>query len=182
MLRLARSHFTYLSAAEMRGAKLEFVLGDARLSLERELAQNKPQGYDVLAVDAFSSDSIPVHLITREAIALYAAHLSPRGVIAIHISNRFLDLKPVLANIARATGLTAVHVSDSPADDVLASSTDWVLLARDAAVFGEGVLGQRAQPLEPVAHMSLWTDQFNNLIDVLKTRPWDSLRGALGLE
>ena len=182
VLRLARSHFTYLSAAEMRGAKLEFVLGDARLSLERELAQNKRQGYDVLAVDAFSSDSIPVHLITREAIALYAAHLSPRGVIAIHISNRFLDLKPVLANIARATGLTAVHVSDSPADDVLASSTDWVLLARDAAVFGEGVLGQRAQPLEPVAHMSLWTDQFNNLIDVLKTRPWDSLRGALGLE
>jgi cytochrome c1 len=103
-------------------------------------------------------------------------------VIAIHISNRFLDLKPVLANIAQATGLTAVHVSDSPADDVLASSTDWVLLARDATVFGEGVLAQRAQPLVPVAHMSLWTDQFNNLIDVLKTRPWDSLRGALGLE
>jgi hypothetical protein len=182
VLRLARSHFTYLAAAEQRGVRLDFVLGDARLSLERELAARQPQGFDVLAVDAFSSDSIPVHLITREAIELYARHLAPQGVIAIHISNRFLDLKPVLANIAQAAGLTAMHVSDAPTDDVLASSTDWVLLARDPAVFGQGVLAQRAEALTPVAHMSLWTDQFNNLIDVLKTRPWDSIKGALGLE
>jgi hypothetical protein len=178
VLALARSHFTYLAAAEERQVKLEFALGDARLSLEREVGT--PQQFDVLAVDAFSSDSIPVHLITREAIELYAKHLAPQGLIAIHISNRFLDLKPVLANIAQATGLTVKHVEDAPSNDVLASSTDWVLLAKDPAAFS-GTLAERAQPLEPVPHMSLWTDQFNNLIDVLKTRPWTSLSEALGL-
>jgi hypothetical protein len=71
----------------------------------------------VLAIDAFSSDSIPVHLITREAVELYARHIADGGIIAIHISNRFLNLKPVLANIAQATGLAARLVTDSPADD-----------------------------------------------------------------
>jgi spermidine synthase len=182
VLRLARSHFTYLSAAEQRGATLEFEIGDARLSLERELAQKKPQGYDVLAVDAFSSDSIPVHLITREAIELYARHLAPQGLIAIHISNRFLDLKPVLANIAAATGLHVRHVADSPLDDTLASSTDWVLIAKDPAAFDVGGLAARAEPLQTAPQMSLWTDQFNNLLDVLKTRPWDELRALVGLD
>jgi hypothetical protein len=182
VLALARSHFGYLNAAEARGSTLEFALGDARLSLERELAGKKPGGFDVLAVDAFSSDSIPVHLITREAIELYARHLAPGGIIAIHISNRFLDLKPVLANIAQATGLHVRHVADSPLDDVLASSTDWVLIARDAKALETGTLADRAEPLEPVAHMSLWTDQFNNLLDVLKTRPWDELKRILGGE
>ncbi|MCU0952722.1 MAG: fused MFS/spermidine synthase [Burkholderiaceae bacterium] len=181
VLRLARSHFTYLAAAEQRGARLEFEIGDARLSLERELAQKKPQGYDVLAVDAFSSDSIPVHLITREAVELYARHLAPQGIIAIHISNRFLDLKPVLANIAAATGMHVRHVADAPLDDVLASSTDWVLIAKDPAAFDVGGLAARAEPLQPNPAMSLWTDQFNNLLDVLKTRPWDELRALVGL-
>jgi spermidine synthase len=97
VLKLARSHFGYLNASP---ATLEFALGDARLSLERELAQGKPQKFDVLAIDAFSSDSIPVHLITREAIRLYMQHLAPAGVLAIHISNRFLDLKPVSVETA----------------------------------------------------------------------------------
>ena len=182
VLRLARSHFSYLNAAEARGATLEFAIGDARLSLERELAQKRPQAYDVLAVDAFSSDSIPVHLITREAVELYARHLAPQGLIAIHISNRFLDLKPVLANIAAATGLHVRHVSDSPLDDVLASSTDWVLLAKDPKAFDLGTLAQRAEPLQTAPQMSLWTDQFNNLLDVLKTRPWDELKALVGME
>jgi spermidine synthase len=182
VLALARSHFGYLNDADKRGVKLEFEIGDARLSLERELAQKKPQGFDVLAVDAFSSDSIPVHLITREAVEMYARHLAPGGVIAIHISNRFLDLKPVLANIAAATGLTVRHVADSPQDDLLASSTDWVLLAKDPKVFDTGELAKRAESLAPAPQMSLWTDQFNNLLDVLKTRPWDELKELLHLE
>jgi spermidine synthase len=179
VLALARSHFGYLNAAEKRGAKLEFEIGDARLSLERELARRQPQGYDLLAVDAFSSDSIPVHLITREAVEMYARHLAPGGVIAIHISNRFLDLQPVLANIAAATGLAVRHVADSPQDDVLASSTDWVLLSKDAKALEAGGLAGRSEPLSPAPQMSLWTDQFNNLLDVLKTRPWDELKGLL---
>ena len=179
VLALARSHFGYVPGAQ---ATLEFEIGDARLSLERELAQGRPQRYDVLAVDAFSSDSIPVHLITREAVALYAAHLAPGGVIAIHISNRFLDLKPVLGNIGAALGLTVRHVADSPPEDSIASSTDWVLLARDPRAFELKGLAERAEPLTPAPQMSLWTDQFNNLIDVLKSRPLDELRELLNLD
>jgi SAM-dependent methyltransferase len=175
---VARRHFTYLASTP---AAVDFVVGDARLSLERELARGGPRGYDVLAIDAFSSDSIPVHLITREAIELYARHLAPDGIVAVHISNRFLDLKPVLANIAEATGLAARLVSDSPEDDRAASSTDWVLLARNAAVLDDPGLAGRAVPLPPVAGFSLWTDQFNNLLDVLKVRPLDELKSLLGL-
>jgi hypothetical protein len=110
---------------------------------------------------------------------MYARHLAPGGVIAIHISNRFLDLQPVLANIAAATGLAVRHVADSPQDDVLASSTDWVLLSKDAKALEAGGLAGRSEPLSPAPQMSLWTDQFNNLLDVLKTRPWDELKGLL---
>jgi hypothetical protein len=175
---VAQRHFTYLGSTQ---ATLDFEIGDARLSLERELKRSGPRGYDVLAIDAFSSDSIPVHLITREAIELYARHIAPDGIIAVHISNRFLDLKPVLANIAHATGLAARLVTDSPEDDRLASSTDWVLLARDASVLEHPAIAARAEPLPPVPGFSLWTDQFNNLLDVLKVRPLDELKGLLGL-
>lgn len=174
---VAQRHFTYLSSTP---ATVDFAIGDARLSLERELKRGGPRGYDVLAVDAFSSDSIPVHLITREAVELYARHIAPGGIVAIHISNRFLDLKPVLANIAHSAGLAARLISDSPEDDRLASSTDWVLLARDEGAFAPKIAG-RAEPLVPVPGFSLWTDQFNNLLDVLKTRPLDELKGLLGL-
>jgi predicted membrane-bound spermidine synthase len=175
---LAQRHFTFLGSTP---ATLEFEIGDARLSLEREFMRNGGRGYDVLAIDAFSSDSIPVHLITREAMQLYARHIAPDGIIAVHISNRFLDLKPVLANIAQATGLAARLVSDSPGDDSPASSTDWVLLARDPRVLDDPAIAARAEPLDPVPGFSLWTDQFNNLFDVLKAKPIDELRSILGL-
>ena len=177
VLQIARSHFGYLDASQ---ADVDFVLGDARLSLERELKRQGGRGYDVLAIDAFSSDSIPVHLITREAIELYARHIAPDGIIAVHTSNRFLDLKPVLANIAQATGLAAILVSDTPQDDRTASNTDWVLLARDPAALQEPRLAARAEPLPPAPGFSLWTDQFNNLLDVLKVRPLDELKGLFG--
>jgi hypothetical protein len=178
VLDVARSHFTYLASTP---ASAQFEIGDARLSLERELRSGEPRGYDVLAIDAFSSDSIPVHLITREAIELYARHIAPDGIIAIHISNRFLDLKPVLGNIAQATGLAARLVSDSPPENSAASGTDWVLLAKDVRVFDDPLLAGRAEPLDPVPAFSLWTDQFNNLLDVLKVKPLDELQSLLGM-
>ena len=128
----------------------------------------------MLAIDAFSSDSIPVHLITREAVAMYLQHLKPDGLIAIHISNRFLDLKPVLANVASALGAYVRLVSD-PGDAVI-SSTDWVLIARDPKPFA-GPLSERGEPLVPRKDMSIWSDQFNNLLEVLKTHPLDDLKG-----
>jgi spermidine synthase len=170
VLKLARSHFGYLNASP---ASLEFALGDARLSLERELAQGTPQKFDVLAIDAFSSDSIPVHLITREAIRLYMQHLAPEGVLAIHISNRFLDLKPVLANIAREEGLQVRLVSDTPPDP--ASMTDWVLLSASPDAFNAENLSV-AESIEPTPGFSLWTDQFNNLLDVLKSSPLEEIK------
>jgi len=176
---VAQRDFTYLSSTP---ARIDFEVGDARLSLERELKRGGPRRYDVLAIDAFSSDSIPVHLITREAVELYARHLAPDGIVAVHISNRFLDLKPVLANIAQATGLAARLVSDTPADERAGSNTDWVLLARDPQVLEAPPIAGRAEPLAPVPGLSLWTDQFNNLLDVLKIDPLDQLRNLLGLD
>jgi hypothetical protein len=178
VLALARSHFSYLTATP---ATLEVVLGDARLSLERELARGAPQRYDVLAIDAFSSDSIPVHLITREAVALYMQHLAPHGILVVHVSNRFLDLKPVLANIAAAEGLVVRLVSDNPPEGSSASMTDWVLIARTGRPFLDSQL-EVAGPIEPNPALSLWTDQFNNLIDVLKSRPVDEARRLMGFE
>jgi len=173
VLALARTHFDYLKAAP---ASLEFALGDARLSLERELAAGTPGRFDVLAIDAFSSDSIPVHLITREAIRVYMQHLAPGGILAVHVSNRFLDLKPVLANIAQAEGLVVRGVVDHPAEP--ASMTDWVLLAATPAAF-ESELLDVAETIEPVPAFSLWTDQFNNLIDVLKSKPLEELKSLV---
>ncbi len=170
VLALARTHFDYLKSTP---AALEFALGDARLSLEREGAAGTPQRFDVLAIDAFSSDSIPVHLITREAIRVYMQHLAPGGILAVHVSNRFLDLKPVLANIAQAEGLVVRNVTDYPPEP--ASMTDWVLIAATPAAFeAEGL--EVAEPIEPVPAYSLWTDQFNNLLDVLKSHPIDALK------
>jgi hypothetical protein len=178
VLALAKNYFSYLPSSP---SNLEFVLGDARLSLERELARGAKQGYDVLALDAFSSDSIPVHLITREAIDLYMQHVAPDGILAIHISNRFLDLKPVLANIAQSLGLKVRLVSDSPTDSGSASITDWVLIARTDAPFAHASLDV-ATPLEPDPSLSLWTDQFNNLLDVLKSSPLEEFRRLIGPE
>jgi hypothetical protein len=177
VLVLAKSQFSYLNSSP---ATIEYVIGDARLSLERELASTGPQSYDLLAIDAFSSDSIPVHLITQQAIDLYFQHLKSDGILAVHISNRFLDLKPVLANIAQANGLTARLVTDSPPDESTASVTDWVLLARSPKVFEGKHLAEVVEPIEPNPRFSLWTDQFNNLIDVLKSNPIDELRKLIG--
>ncbi|MGZ9076014.1 MAG: spermidine synthase, partial [Burkholderiaceae bacterium] len=178
VLALAQSQFSYLNSSR---ATIEFVIGDARLSMERELLASSLQRYDVLAIDAFSSDSIPVHLITSEATALFFKHLQPDGILAFHISNRFLDLKPVLANIAQANGLTVRLVTDSPGDDSSASITDWVLLAKSPAAFDDARLAEVVEAIEPNPHLSLWTDQFNNLIDVLKSNPINELRRLVGL-
>ena len=117
-------------------AQTEIVLGDGRLSLEREA----PQGYDVLAIDAFSGDSIPMHLITREAMALYVRHLKPDGVIVFQATNRFVDIAPVVERLAAEFGLTAVLVSDQPENghgdkhDYWTSSTDQIIVTRNKAL------------------------------------------------
>jgi len=173
VVELANSRFSYLQTTP---ARVEVVLGDARLSLERELALGQPQRFDVLAVDAFSSDSIPVHLLTREAIEVYERHLAKDGVIAVHISNRFLDLQPVLANIVATDGLSACLIDDEITDsNSNASSSEWVLIARDSQTLEAGPIGERGEALREQSDVGVWTDGYNNLLRVMKTSPLQAL-------
>ncbi|HJW71712.1 MAG TPA: fused MFS/spermidine synthase [Geothrix sp.] len=157
----ARRYFTYLQEGR---ARTEVVLGDARLSLEAE----PPQAYDLLAIDAFSSDSIPVHLLTREAFALYFRHLAPGGVLAVHVSNHYLDLRPVVRAAVDAFGQSARVVdTDSDEEEGIYGST-WVLVTRDPTFFGRpAFLDNEDVHALPGASL-IWRDDFSNLFRVLK--------------
>lgn len=159
VIEVAKTWFTYLKDSP---GKMETVLGDARLSLERE----PPQGFDVLAVDAFSGDSIPVHLITVEAFTEYLRHLKPRGVIAFHVSNRFLDLKPVLLSIAEKHGLEYAFVHET--GDEGGTTSDWVLVTRHKPFILRKEIVEATVPVAPQPELRLWTDDYNNLIQVFK--------------
>ena len=144
------------------------MLGDARVSLERELREKGAGGFDVLAIDAFSGDAIPVHLLTKEAVELYFRHLRPDGVLALHISNRHVDLLPVVKAIATSLGLARTVVDteydDQPVDTVTWEST-WVLLARTPSVLAPfGPTDEEAD----VRQIRPWTDEYSNLIQLLK--------------
>ncbi len=157
--RLARDEFSYIRDS---AAQVDVVLGDGRLSLEREPGWQ----YDVLAVDAFSGDSIPVHMLTRQAFALYFAHLQPAGVLAVHISNNYLNLKPVVQAAATSQHKRAT-VIEHPGDrarGVFAST--WVLLGNDGGYLGQQEIEGAGRRL-PSAGGQLWTDDFSSLFSIL---------------
>jgi len=156
--------FTFLADSP---ARTEIVTGDARLSLERELARSGSQNFDVLAVDAFSSDAIPVHLLTREAIALYLAHVKPDGVVALHLSNRQLDLLPVAKAAADSLGVDAVVVDTHDRGDAVWGAT-WVLLSRDSKSIDAPAIDKASEDLPDSPRVRLWTDDYSNLFQVLR--------------
>jgi SAM-dependent methyltransferase len=158
---LAMKHFTYLADSE---AKVETALGDARLSLERE----PPQNFDVLALDAFSSDAIPVHLLTAEALETYFRHLKPGGILAVHISNRYIDLKPVLREGAAKFARHARLVDEDSDDDRATYGSTWVLISDDPSAFSRPPLEGVADPLPTSRSVRLWTDDYSDLIGILK--------------
>lgn len=160
---LAQDQFTYLSDSP---AEKSFSLGDARLQLERE----PPQAFDVLVIDAFSSDAIPVHLITQEAMAVYLRHLKPDGAIVFHVTNRYLRLPPVVQQLAHGAGLMAMLLSHQPDDTSgrLLASTDYVLVTRNKALMADPEIQDAEYIIEPITGLRLWTDDFNNLLQVLK--------------
>ncbi len=162
----AKSHFWYLNSAQAKQVRLTEVLGDARLSLERSRVS---QQFDVLAIDAFSSDSIPVHLVTRQAMQSYLRHMKPDGVMAFHVTNRYLRLAPVVKQLAEEIGMQAVLVTHDPeTEDWHLSKTDWVLVTNNKALLtSEGVIKQKAEILE-IPGLRPWTDDFNNLLSILK--------------
>ncbi|NOK35694.1 fused MFS/spermidine synthase [Corallococcus exercitus] len=168
---LARGRGGFFSTLTDTPARVEVVEGDARISLERELEQGSRK-FDVLALDVFSSDAIPVHLLTREAVALYLQHLAPHGVLALHISNQHLDLVPISLAHARASGLAAALVTvDSQGDTV---SSSWMLLSPEPEFFwGATFTGGRAH----VRRLALrgepayvWTDERSSVLQALRPR------------
>jgi hypothetical protein len=166
--RIARSRFTYLKDTP---AKVEIVHGDARLSLERE----KPNAFDVLVLDAFSSDAIPVHLLTREAFEIYGRHMKADGVIAVHISNRYLNLEPIVLLLARHFGYDAEFIDDAEVDSreedeeshgVYAS--EWVLLSKNKDFLALPAVRDAAiEHPEVSPKIRLWTDEESNLFRIL---------------
>ena len=161
VLDVANRRFTYLKDSR---ARIEPALGDARLVLEGEA----PQRFDVLAVDAFSSDSIPVHLLTREALAVYARHLSERGAVVFHITNRYLDLAGVVRQLADEAGMQAVRFEDEPPASAVQYRSDWIALTRDAGLADRlRAAGGEAVPPSRGARAP-WTDDHHNLFEVLK--------------
>ena len=159
VVHVANTYFTYLKDSPSR---IEIVLGDARLNMEREA----PRQFDVLAIDAFSGDSIPVHLITYEAVGLYLRHMKPDGVMAFHVSNRFLDLKPVLLAIAEKHGLEYAYIHETGEEG--GTTSDWVLVARNKPFIYQKGIAEAIEPVLPRPDWNLWTDDFNNLVQVFK--------------
>lgn len=161
VVEIATREFSFLGKS---GARIETVLGDARLTLEREPSQN----YDILVIDAFSSDSIPVHLITREAMAVYLKHIKPDGIVAFHVTNRFLRLAPVVKRIADEYKLHTALIIDEAEDNDSLAKTDWVLVTRNRALLErEGIAGATDEIAE-IPGLRVWTDDFNNLFQILK--------------
>jgi hypothetical protein len=166
--RIAQTLFTFYPHS---AADKAILMGDARLTLERQLANEGPQNYDILAVDAFSSDAIPVHLLTREAIQLYFRHLKPEGVLALHISNRYLDLKPVCEGGAASVGRQAWVVDDEGDEASYLSSSTWVLVTSDLSLYkGSFFKDATISQFHAKKGFRPWTDDYSNLFQILDVK------------
>lgn len=166
VIRLATEFFTYTRDCR---AECEIVCGDARISMERE----EPRQYNLLTVDAFTSDAIPVHLLTREAFLLYLRHLEDRGILAFHITNRYLDLRPVVQTIADDLHLFTALINNSPdpwEKKELLTSSRWLLLARRRELLDvEPIRSAAAKPGKSPSRVSpVWTDDYNDLFMALR--------------
>ncbi|MCS6887798.1 MAG: hypothetical protein NZQ09_06255 [Chloroflexus sp.] len=167
----AHGFFSFLPDSQARGVAIEIIPGDARLSLEAELERGEAQSYDILVVDAFSSDSIPVHLLTQEAFTLYLQHLAPDGILAIHITNRHLNLTPLIWTAARQLDLEVgiVRLEISPDEKTDAFPSVWALLARQPSLFAHPKLAGKVDRLENFSsNLRPWTDDYSNIFQLLK--------------
>lgn len=160
--RLAKEYFTYLT--ECKG-QTDIVIGDARLSLDSE----PPQDFDLLVLDAFSSDAVPVHLLTKEAFDIYLKHLKDKGLIAIHVSTLRLDLNPVIFNLADHFGLKFVWIATDQITQLGVFDADWILLTKDEKFLcHNNIQAARETISDEYKKLSLWTDDHMNLLQVLR--------------
>jgi hypothetical protein len=164
---IAYEYFTYLKNGK---ADTKIVLGDARVSMQRELRQSGSNEFDVLILDAFSGDAIPVHLLTQEAFDLYAQHLRPDGIIAIHITNLYLDLTPVILSAANRMGMEVAWVEDGD-KRWYESASDWLLISGNREFMNSKALIDRKSDLNKKQHDPVeWTDDFSNLFQIIEWR------------
>jgi SAM-dependent methyltransferase len=161
VIQLAGTEFSFLGDCL---AEISIVQGDARLALERE----PPQGFDVLAVDAFSGDAIPVHLLTREAFGVYFRHLRPDGVVAVNVSNRYVNLQPVVLRAAESLGKQAVVIRNAENEEQAISSATWVLVSGRRSFFDADFIKQASAPPREILGLRVWTDDYSNLLRVLR--------------
>jgi len=161
VVELSRRYFTYLDKTP---ATVEVALGDARLSMEREAAQQ----FDMIVMDAFSGDAIPVHLLTREAFAVYRKHLREGGILAVHISNRHLDLGPVVAGLAEHYGMETVEIYAQKTGRVTDTSSTWMLVTENEVFLRNEAVQEAAEDgrttFKPIR---MWTDQYSNLFQII---------------
>jgi spermidine synthase len=158
---IARNLFTYIRES---GAQITIVEGDARNSLKNE----PPQNFDILVIDAFSGDAIPLHLLTTEAISLYKRHLAPGGILAFHISNQHVDLEPEVALLAQAAGMKAMRVSSFANDKRGEYTATWMLLSNNADFFANPVVKSQARQPAKDPKVHLWTDDYSSLLPILR--------------
>ena len=186
VIQIARDtrYFSYLAHSP---ADLEIVEGDARVSLALELKRGGKGRFDILIIDAFSSDAIPIHLMTREAFELYGKAIKTNGLLAVHTSNRRLDLKPLVARLGESTGFTVVAIATGAAPQYLSAASVWVFLSRDRGRFlslaqfadarrqqlglPAGAIRFREYSAAELANTPLWTDDYSDLFGALKPNP-----------
>ena len=164
---VAKRYFSFLQDSR---ANVDIVPGDGRISLERELRQSGSRRYDVLVIDAFNSDAIPVHLLTVEALELYWSHLKPGGVLALHLTNNYLDLVPVAGNLGDRMGKEVLLVT-TPRDMGVSAAADWVLLLEDSGSIAGRLTGDAsASELTLPGPERVWTDDYSNLLGTLRRK------------
>ncbi|HEX3119104.1 MAG TPA: fused MFS/spermidine synthase, partial [Candidatus Acidoferrum sp.] len=164
IVQIANDEFSYLENARKDGVDLAIRMGDARLSL----AADEPEKFDVLVIDAFSGDAIPVHLLTREAVALYLRRLKPDGILAIHTSNTYLDLNPVVKLLADDAGCESRFISNNDDSRKLIDASDWMLLTRNQDFLLKLDETTLQDSVEVPPKLRVWTDDYNNLFQILR--------------
>ncbi len=160
VIELAKSQFTYL-----RRPNVEIIHGDGRLTLGRD-----PRTFDLIIVDAFSGGAIPTHLLTREAAQIYVQHLKPDGVVGIHISNSVVDLEPAVLKLAESQGMSSILVATAADETSARSPAIWALMCRSDTLLHDPAIDKIARPLRARSGQHLWTDDYSNLFQLLRTR------------
>ena len=166
VIEIADKYFSYLKHCQ---GKIDIVKGDGRLSMEKEVKENKNTKFDIIAVDAFTDDSIPIHLLTKEAIQLYLEQLGNDGILAVHISNRYIDLKPVLKSAAKEFQLTGIVINAKVIKYPDRSKQSlWVLLTKNKEVIKTKTISENGTDLSKAKDINLWTDQYSNIFQLIK--------------